>query len=305
MYSKQNKLIAAAVLASALATVGCSADMFNQANNTLKTIQTAGKAVGDVRLPTAAIATALGGMELVDVLSKDSSAGIIAAGGGNIVSAGGGNIIAAGGLNFGILQAPDGKPAETPPPIAFSAEEKTVQIDKRGVKATVVYQSSLSADKSSLVSTVKSFTGDTNGYAIKVEGATFTYEISSGGKGGKSIFTLGSGGTLKKGDNFNLSIDTLKFDVQDPMPTNAKGIGDFVLKNGDAFTFKARINIEDSKIKAEATIIEKDKPEKKVVFGEDNPSFTEADVADAQQKEKDDAAAAAAAKKASNQAANP
>lgn len=266
MNNKHHKLVAAAVLASAIVTAGCSTEMFNQANNTLKTVQSAGKAVGDVRLPTAAIATALGGLELVQVLSKDSSAGIIAAGGGNI--------IAAGGMNFGVLQAAPASPSPTPPAIAFSGEEKTVEVNEHGVKAKVTYSSKLGNDNRSLISTIKEFSGDTNGYNIVVKGATFTYEISTGTIKGKTSFDLGEPGKLTKGD-FALTIKRLSLKVVDPLPDNEERIGDFELTKSGGFEFKADLGVAASKIKATAKITEPGKDPKMVSFGEDNPNFTE------------------------------
>lgn len=267
MNNKHHKLVAAAVLASAIVTAGCSTEMFNQANNTLKTVQSAGKAVGDVRLPTAAIATALGGLELVQVLSKDSSAGIIAAGGGNI--------IAAGGMNFGVLQAAPASPSPTPPAIAFSGAEKTVEVNEHGVKAKVTYSSKLGNDNRSLISTIKEFSGDTNGYNIVVKGATFTYKINSGAtKGGMTSFDLGEAGKLTKGD-FALSIEKLTLNVEDPMPDNSSNIGKFVLTKTGGFKFDADLGVAANKIKATAKITEPGKDPKTVSFGEDNPNFTE------------------------------
>lgn len=305
MNSNQNKLFAAAVLASALVGAGCSADMFNQANTALKTIQTAGNAVGNVRIPTAAVAASLGGLELVKALSSDGAekkSGIIAAGGGNLVAAGSGNIIAAGGLNFSVLQAGS----------AALSGKVVKKINANGVEADLEYTTTIKGRQ--LISSIDKFNGKTNGYLIDLSGAEFVYNIDEA-NGGDVDFTFTKGASLTKpatkegGKAFETKLTQLNFSTKDPMPKNYAYIGGFTLDTTDdgfRVVMNADLGIEDSKVVVNATILttdlaakaewekthKEDEPylpkKKEIRFGQDNPSFTDEELTEAQKKAREE-----------------
>lgn len=267
---KQNKLIAAAVLASAMAAAtGCDATMFTQANNTLKTIQTAGKSVGNARLPTAAIAASMGGLKMMEALSLDGkeakSSGIIAAGSGNIIAAGSGNIIAAGSGNYFLSALEPGK-------------DQTKPVTGDGIKDGKVEYSSNLEGETRWVSTIKNFTCNSQGYDLAASGK-FVYDSN----GNQIECTMN--GSIKHENKLSITLSDLKFQSVDPLPTNDPDFGGFTLttKDGDdEYKFVASIRIEDSKIVAEAdSFVNGKKNPDKVKFDQTNAGGTVAGAADA------------------------
>ncbi len=248
MNSKHHNFVAAAVLASAIVTAGCSADMFTQANTALKTITTAGKAIGNARLPTAAIAASLGGMKMMEALSADGkeakSSGIIAAGSGNI--------IAAGGLNYWLNALEPGKDVTKP-----------VKGDK--IDGSVTYSSAPEGTK--WTSKISKFTCTSQGYEIEAKDGTFSFDTD----GNKVHCSLS--GSIKHKDT-SISLKDLTFDTVDPLPANIDKFGGFTLitKDGnDEYKFVASIGVKDGKIVAEADSFKNGtKSGDKVKFDESN-----------------------------------
>ncbi|MEB3196986.1 MAG: hypothetical protein VKP62_07250 [Candidatus Sericytochromatia bacterium] len=242
----QRAILAAAVLSSTAATWGCNTESFNAINSTLASVnKTANLTQGSARLPTAAIATAMGGVELVKALSSKSTP-----------------LIAAGSRNYSLQQfAPGTNVTET--------------IDQNGVKATVTYSSKVDEANQTVESEITSFKGNTQGYAINAAGK-FTYKPRTR--------SIGDVSAMLKGDlsykTLKVELREVSFATEDPMPKDAATIGKFVLfadDAGDKTLFDASVGIKAGKIvaKAEVTVNGKKQPNL-VDFSEDSTTDLEA-----------------------------
>jgi hypothetical protein len=247
-------IIGLATASLLVASAGCDAASFTALNQNLAEIKKASALNVDVRLPTAAIATALGGLELLKALSKPSGSAGKPSGG----------LVAAGGLNYKLLDLSPGI-------------GKVEKVDANNVTAEVKYDSTVQAD-GSVTSEIAYFKGKTNGYDIDAKGS-FTYKSAARGSGG----VLGSvnaamPGSIKHKD-LDFSIKTLSFATQDPLPPDAANIGNlelFVKLGKDETTLKAAIGVEKSKIKAEARVIVNGKEQPDVIkFDQDNPNLAD------------------------------
>jgi hypothetical protein len=250
MSQLSRSLVGLASLSMLAATVGCDAQTFNALNQNLAQVKKAAAFNVDVRLPTAAIATALGGLELMKALSAPAK------------PAGSNGLVAAGGLNFRLLDLAPGI-------------GKVEKINANNVEAEVKYDSAATAE-GTVESKIEYFRGKTNGYDINANGS-FTYKPARRGSGGVlGDVNAAMSGSIKHKD-LDFTIRTLTFATQDPMPADAAKIGNLEISTRlgkDETVLKATIDIVNAKIKAQAKVWENgvEKPE---VFDidQDNPNF--------------------------------
>ncbi|MDB5097658.1 MAG: hypothetical protein JWM80_2079 [Cyanobacteria bacterium RYN_339] len=255
--------VTAAVLASAIASAGCSQDVFTSINKTLTVAKQGASALKNTTLPAAAIATSLGAVELIKALSS-SSKGLVAQGGGNISGGqlpGGGpaNIVAAGAGNF-----------TNAPMFHIAADEsKDVANDATKVKMHVAYSTSKQGD--TYVSTITDFSGVTQGYTLSAKG-TFKYTPGA---------TLGSVSCEMTGSvkysALSLDIKQLSFSTTDPLPEKNAELGKFRFEqnnNGKTdYALDAKLAINGSgKIEATGTSTGPDGKAEPVNFSQDKPT---------------------------------
>jgi hypothetical protein len=250
MSQLSRSIVGLASLSMLAATGGCDAQTFNALNQNLSQVKKAAAFNVDVRLPTAAIATALGGLELMKALSAPAKPAASNA------------LVAAGGLNFRLLDLSPGI-------------GKVEKINANNVEAEVKYDSAATPE-GTVESKIEYFRGKTNGYDLDAKGS-FSYKPAKRGSGGVLGEVVASmDGSIKHKD-LAFTIKTLTFATQDPMPADATNIGtlEILTRLGkDETVLKATIDIVKSKIKAQAKIWENgvEKPE---VFDldQDNPNF--------------------------------
>jgi hypothetical protein len=254
--------VTAAVLASAIASAGCSADAFTQINKTLSVAKQGASALKNTTLPAAAIATSLGAVELIKALSSNSKS-LVAQGAGNIIAAGAGNI--SGG------QLPGGGPNFTNAPMFHVAadESKDVNNDQTKVKMHVAYSTSKEGD--TFVSKISDFSGTTQGYSIKAQG-TFKYTPGA---------TLGSVSCDMTGSvsysSLSLDIKKLTFATTDPLPEKNAELGAFRFEQNNGgktdYALDAKLTInENGKIQASGTSTGPDGKSEPVNFSQDKPT---------------------------------
>lgn len=227
-----------------LAMGGCSSEQFTSVNQGLAAAGQASKPMGstDARIPTAAIATAIGGLELVKAFS---------AGSGDKSA-----LISAGGMNMRLLQ------------LLPSLTGTTQTIKERGVDATVTYRSVISRE--SVKTTIEEFKGTSQGYSLTLAGEfeylplAATPQVRCELQGDLSYRTL------------QVKVKEIKFNTTDPMPSDGE-LGSFVLEvAGDAANktptteYAAKVRLNNGKIAAEATITQDGKLlDDKLNFSED------------------------------------
>lgn len=268
----RNHIVAGLLFASSIASVGCDATLFNQVNEGFKAIKTSTSAIGNTAMPAAAIASSLGAIEVIRVLSGTSTSkkattpgdavaqGVIAASG----------VIAAGDqrfspdTHFGLLQVGDtrSEPINTPQ-----------------IKATITFTSERDAN-GNVTSSISGFKGVTHGYNIDAIGA-FTFKPNSSG----SRYALSQAGDARGAvactmngsvsySDLKVLLKTLKFDTVNPLPKGAV-IGEFVMegKDGDnVVSINAKLSTSDSgKIKASGTLTSEGKT-KPINFDQEKPS---------------------------------
>jgi hypothetical protein len=239
-----------ASLAVLAATAGCDAETFNALNQNLSQVKKAAAFNVDVRLPTAAIATALGGLELMKALAAPAKPAASNA------------LVAAGGLNFRLLDLSPGI-------------GKVEKINANNVEAEVKYDSVATAE-GSVESTIEYFKGKTNGYDISANGS-FNYKPAKRGSGGVlGDVKAAMAGSIKHKD-LDFAIRTLTFATQDPMPADATNIGQLEISarlGKDETLLKATIDIVKAKIKAQAkvTVNGVEQPDL-ISIDQDNPNF--------------------------------
>ncbi|MEB3330674.1 MAG: hypothetical protein VKQ33_15720 [Candidatus Sericytochromatia bacterium] len=231
------------------ASFGCDASTFNTLNQNLAQVKKASAFSVDVRLPTAAIATALGGLELMRALSAPAKPAS-------------NNLVAAGGLNFRLLDLSPGI-------------GKVEKINANNVEAEVKYDSK-QLESGAVESTIDYFRGQTNGYDLDAKGS-FTY-TPTGRRAGSVLGNVAATmtGSIKHKD-LDFTIRTLTFATQDPMPADAPQIGTlelYVRLDRDETVLKAGIGIVDSKIEAEAKVIVNGKEQPELIkFNQDNTNL--------------------------------
>lgn len=264
-------------LALLAAVGGCDAKSFNDLNATFGTVKKTTSAVGTTAMPAAAIATSLGAIELIKVLSAENAkmaSPIIAAAAGNLTNASGSGIVAAGagnltaGNKWSLLQLTPGTNVEK-------------KIEQNNVLAVVKYSSTAGAD-GSVTSAIDSFDGKTNGYDIKAKGSFTYYPPGTGGKS-YTISQAGSRGSFKCGMTGEISYKSLivklvklEFAATDPLP-NGTTIGEFVMEGKDgssAVAIEASVGTnDDGKITATGTLKQAGKKDKPIKFDESNPQI--------------------------------
>ena len=234
MYNFRGALLPLAFATFLAVTAGCSAEQFTTTNNTLAGANQAGKVMGatDARVPTAAIATAIGGLELVKAFS---------AGSGDKSA-----LISAGGLGWCLLQ------------LLPSRESTTKTINERGVDATVTYRSEVNAG--SVKTTIEEFKGTSQGYNLTLAG---TFEYLTGGTAPEVRCELSGDLSYR---TLQAEVEEIKFNTTDPLPSDGE-LGSFVLRvpgNADNNTletkYSAKVGLKGGKIEAEATITQGGKP---------------------------------------------
>jgi hypothetical protein len=255
--------VTAAVLASAIASAGCSADVFTSINKTLTVAKQGASALKNTTLPAAAIATSLGAVELIKALSS-SSKGLVAQGGGNIsggqLPGQGANIVAAGAGNL---------MGNTPMFHVQADESKDVSNDATKVKMHVAYTTAKEGD--TYVSTISDFSGTTQGYSVSAKGV-FKYTPGAS-LGSVSCEMTGS----VKYSALSLDIKKLTFATTDPLPEKNAELGSFRFEqnnNGKTdYALDAKLTINDSgKIQASGTSTGPDGKQEPVNFSQDKPT---------------------------------
>lgn len=222
-------------LAALVATsLGCQQDTLNQINAGLAPIASTSKSVGDARLPTVAIATALGGMELMRALAKPS-------GGSNA-------LVAAGGLNYRVLDLTAGI-------------NKKESIKSNGVDATVEYDSAVK-DDGTIESSIKSFAGKTSGYDITAQGKFVYTPVRKGSGGILGTVSAEMTGALSRGD-LKVKLSTLRFATEDPMPQDVTKLGEIILdiESGKVQQrLTAALSVMNGQVSGEAQVTQDGKP---------------------------------------------
>lgn len=207
---------------------GCSGEQFTAVNQSLATANQASKPMGaiDARIPTAAIATAMGGLELLKAFSAGSSDKTA--------------LISAGGQNFRLLQ------------LLPSPAGTTQTIKERGVDATVTYRSLISRE--SVKTTIEEFKGTSQGYNLTLRGE-FEYLPLAGTP--QVRCQLQGNLTFRA---LEVEVREIKFDTTDPLPANGE-LGGFTLfvpgdpsKEAPSMQYDASVRLKDGKIEAEATV---------------------------------------------------
>jgi hypothetical protein len=256
--------VSVAVLASAIAAAGCSAEQFTSLNQTFAATKKGAVVLSDTALPAAAIATSLGAVELLKQLSNSNAKALLAGGAGNfadtragVVATGGGNLTS-GGQNF----APMFHLAE-----ATGSHDEDVANDKLKVKMHVAYNTSLI--DGTYASTISSFKGTSQGYTIDAQGS-FRYHPQAGSASVAAQMT----GTVSYKD-LKLSIKELTFATSDPLPATAE-LGSFVFEqnSGGKVTgsITAKLKLADGQISASGTYLDKEGKTKPISFDQSNPT---------------------------------
>jgi hypothetical protein len=258
--------VSAAVLASAIAAAGCSADQFTSLNQTFTAAKKGAVTLSDTALPAAAIATSLGAVELLKQLSLSNSKALIAGGAGNLSNSGTAGVVAAGGgnlINGSNNFAPMFHIAE-----ATGSHDEDVANAQLKVKMHVAYNTSLTSD-GTYSSAISSFKGTSQGYTIDAQGS-FRYHPQAGGA---TVAAQMTGNVSYK--DLKLSIKQLSFATSDPLPATAE-LGSFVFEQNDngkvTGSITAQLKIADNKISATGTYLDKDGKTKPINFDQNNPT---------------------------------
>lgn len=255
--------VTAAVLASAIASAGCSADAFTAINKTLTTAKQGASALKNTTLPAAAIATSLGAVELIKALSSNSKS-LVASGGGNIsggqLPGQGAQIVAAGAGNL----------MGNAPMFHVAADGSTdVSNDATKVKMHVAYTTAKDGD--TYVSTISDFSGTTQGYTVKAQG-TFKYTPGAS-LGSVSCDMTGS----VSYSALSLDIKKLTFATTDPLPEKDADLGSFRFEQNNAghtdYALDAKLTINsEGKIQAAGTSTGPDGKSAPISFSQDKPT---------------------------------
>lgn len=260
----QRKLVATAVLFAALAATGCAPGMFNQVNDSLKSVSTASKAVGSARMSTAVLATAVGGFTVVQSMTAKNQAGMVAAGAGN----------------YSLTQWADD---------LLNTDITAPLTGNDNVTGNVTYQSVI--DKGQLVSTLKVKGAKASGYDLDLAGKFFYSPTNGEGTARAAADLTGNLVRTSASGNVKLEIERLTFSIQNPMPDTVKNFGGLILLyTEDNATQKLAIELSrvSGKMMGTASIYKGEldkggkfkntsKMEHRFEFSEDNPSFTETD----------------------------
>lgn len=237
------------VAALAASSLGCQQSAIDTINTNLTQVAAVTRTSSDARLPTVAVATALGGLELMKALSKP---------------AGSGNLIGAGGMNFRLLDLTPGT-------------NKKETIDTPEVKATVEYDSVVEGGV--ITSQIKSFSGKTSGYDISAEGKFVYTPAAKGSNGILGSVSAEMTGAISRGD-LKVTLKTLNFATQDPMPQDVVQLGKLVLdmQAGKSLTqLNAELSVAKGQVTGEATVLVDGKQDgDKITLSQNGISFVPA-----------------------------
>lgn len=231
----QMKRLTGASLVVAALLSACSNEQFTAVNQSLVTVNKLGGLMGggDARIPTAAISTAMGAMEMMKAFS---------AGSGDRSA-----LISAGGQSYQLLQ------------LAPSLTTVTETISERGVSAQVTYRSIM--EGTTAKTTIEKFDGMSQGYFLQLNG-TFEYRAAT------AIPTVScamQGRLWQTRRGFAVEVKEIVFNTVDPLPRDGE-LGRFELETKSRernqvtgrtsehqLVYKAAVRMKDGKIEAEAT----------------------------------------------------
>ncbi|HEY9723776.1 MAG TPA: hypothetical protein V6D47_17320 [Oscillatoriaceae cyanobacterium] len=236
----------AALLLPMLALVGCSADAFNQLNQTFQQTKSLSEVAQNSALPAAAMATNITVVELVKAISQDTNSKVQKGAIGGVIAGGGGNVIAAGGGNYRLPGFAVQDASSDAPTSDYNLDDsthtgtlKTTQNGKTIVDVTFGYTRNTAPGEVHYALT--DLKGTASGFNITANGHyDMTNVTESGGQTTGTVDCGVSGSLSTKTDN--LTLQELSFHCQTPLPDNVANLGTLKLTdNGNVISASASI----------------------------------------------------------------